>query len=78
MIQTIHATNHPNSQENIAPIRKLAQARRWPHGHSGFSPRRGEQRGIFTNSRSGEISSPERDMASLRTWTGRLGEFSWQ
>ena len=42
--------------------------------------RPGETRysGGFTNSRSGEAFSPERDYASLKTGMGRLGEFSWQ
>jgi len=70
--------NHLNSQGNIAHIRTLAQARCWPHWCSGFSPRRDKQQGFFTNSRSSEISSPERDRASLRTWIGRLGERSRQ
>jgi len=95
-----------NSQGNIAPIRTLAQARRWPSWCSRFSPKRDKLKGVFTNScsgemlssqntansrpgetrdsggftrsRSGEVFSPERDYASLKTGKGRLGEFSWQ
>ena len=72
--------------------RILAQARWATWGFHDFSLKRDEQRGVstisrssemssvgfFTISRSGETSSPERDMASLRTRAGRLSEFSWQ
>jgi len=62
-----HSTHsQTRSSEKLASLKQriLAQAR--------------YATGVFTNSRLGETSSPERDRASLKTWTGRLGERSRQ
>ena len=70
IIQTVKKTCHTfaNSLRREAGLTETADSR----------PGETRDSGGFTNSRSGEAFSPERDYASLKTGMGRLGEFSWQ
>jgi len=70
IIQTVNKTVHAltNSLGRGAGLTQTAGS------HPGETCNNGD----FTNSRSGEAFSPERDKASLKTRTGRLGECSRQ